>query len=102
MLVLLLSTVVAGSVGCRSKVDRSKVYVVKANTYEIEFDGFLRKSTIGGDQFVLVRDPEDIRVAAGVLIVGKREYGAVRPTDKISVIGGKVAVNGQERSSSRP
>jgi hypothetical protein len=38
-----------------------------------------------------------IRVAAGKLRVHAWPYGAVRPKDRIAVVGGKVSVNGEER-----
>jgi hypothetical protein len=96
----LLVTLLACSGGCGPKADPRVVYQIKTNDYEIEFDGQQKKATIGSGHFVIVRLPEDIRVSEGQLTVGKRDYGAVRSADKISVVGGKVLVNGQVRTPS--
>ena len=93
---LLISTVV-GSAGCRSEPDGSFVYQIKMKDYDVEFDGHQKKATIAEDHFLIVRIPEDIRVSEGTLQVGRREYGEVHARDKISVVGGKVSVNGRER-----
>jgi hypothetical protein len=96
---LILSIIVACG-GCGSDVDRPVVYKIQTNDYEVEFDGQQKKATIAVGAFLIVRIPEDIRVVDGMLQVGPRDYGAVRLKDKISVVGGKVAVNGRERTPS--
>jgi len=89
------------SAGCGSKPEQAPVYQIKTNDYELEFDGQQKKATFGDGHFLIVRDySEDIRVAEGRLSVGKTNYGAVRIKDRISVVGGKVSVNGLERKPS--
>ena len=99
-LAVLLVTFLVGSGGCGPKADPRVVYQIKTNDYVVEFDGQQKKATIGLGHVVIIRIPEDIRVAEGQLSVGKRDYGTTRPGDKISVVGGKVLVNGQERTPS--
>ena len=96
----LLLAFLAGSGGCGWQADRPVVYQIRTNDYVIEFDGQQKKATIGEGVFLIVRIPEDIRVVEGALRVGDREYGAVKLKDRISVVGGKVAINGQERKPS--
>ena len=95
-----LLTILASYGGCGSGGDRPVVYQLRTNDYEIEFDGQQKKATIGAGAVLIVRTPEDIRVVEGLLQVGPRDYGTVQLKDKISVVGGKVAVNGRERSPS--
>ena len=98
----LLIALVTCSGGCGTKPDRSTVYQIKTNDYIVEFDGLQKRATIGTDLLLIARIPEDIRVAEGTLRVGARDYGSVRRNDKISVVGGKVSVNGEVRTPSGP
>ena len=92
----------AASGGCGSKPPGSGVYQFETNDYKMEYDGQQKRTTIGPGFIRMVRHPEDIAVTEGVLRVGGRDYGPVAIKDKISVVGGKVAVNGQERKSPAP
>ncbi len=98
----LLIALIVGSAGCGSKSDHSTVYEIKTNDYVVEFDGLQKKATIGMEHVLIVRIPEDIQVAEGLLRVGPRDYGPIRRLDRISVVGGKVSVNGQARSPTGP
>jgi VanZ like family len=93
---------IATSVGCGSKSAEPIVYQFETNDYKIEYDGEQKRTTIGPGLMRMVRHPEDIEVSDGELRVGPRNYGAVARHDKISVVGDKVAVNGQERRPSTP
>ena len=95
---LILSSPIAG--GCGPKATGTAVYQIQSGDYTIEFDGRQRNTTIGVGKVVMSRDPEDIRIAQGRLQVGPREYGEVARLDKVSVVGGKVSVNGRERAPS--
>ncbi len=44
-------------------------------------------------------DKAVIEVSGGELRVNGRSFGRVRPRDRISVVGGKVTVNGEERKT---
>ena len=94
--VFLLSAL-AASAGCDSKTNVPVVYHFETNDYKFEYDGQQKRVTIGAGLMRMLRYPEDIEVSGGRLRVGPREYGTVKRKDKISVVGGKVAVNGQDR-----
>ena len=94
--------IVAGATGCDSKPATPVVYPLESGDYSFEVDGDQKKVTTGTGFVRIVRSPEDIEVSNGTLRVGPRDYGAVARKDKISVVGGKVAVNGQERRPSTP
>jgi hypothetical protein len=96
-LVLLLA---AGSGGCGWRSEATVVHVIKTGDYEVEFDGQQKRATLAAGHFLIVRDSGDIGVFEGNLWVGNRNYGTVRPKDKISVVGGTISVNGQKRSPS--
>jgi hypothetical protein len=96
----LLLIAIAASGGCDSDGSRAAVYQLRTNDYELEFDGLQKRTTDRVGAFRMVRIPEDIEVIEGRLKVGPRDYGAVQLKDKISVVGRKVAVNGQERTPS--
>jgi hypothetical protein len=85
-----------------SKPPGQVVYQFETNDYKVEYDGEQKRVTIGQGLIRMVRHPEDIEVSGGTLRVGTRDYGAVAKNDRISVVGGKVAVNGQERQVSSP
>ncbi len=97
---LLTLTIVAGAGGCGSRPSGPLVYQFSTNEYHFEYDGDQKRVTIGPGLMRMVRHPEDIEVSDGKLRVGPRDYGAVAKNDKISVVGGKVTVNGQERTAS--
>ena len=101
-LALLILSTIATSAGCGSKPSGPTVYQFETNDYKIEYDGEQKRTTIGPGLMRMVRHPEDIEVSDGELRVGPRDYGTVARHDKISVVGGKVAVNGQERRPSGP
>ena len=97
---VILAGLLLAALGCGPRPDRAVVYTIRTNDYEVEFDGQQKRATIGERAFRIVRLPEDIRVADGMLTVGPRDYGAVQVKDRITVVGGKVAVNGRERTPS--
>jgi VanZ like family len=94
--------IVGDSIGCDSRPSDSTVLRFEANDYQFEYDGQQKKITIAPGLMRMVRHPENIEVLDGVLRVGRRDYGAVARKDKISVVAGKVAVNGQERKPLDP
>ncbi len=96
----LLMALVFPAAGCSTRPDHPMIYEIKTNDYVVEFDGKQKRATIGAELVTIVRIPEDIQVAGGLLRVGPHDYGSVKRNDKISVVGGKVAVNGQARSPS--
>jgi hypothetical protein len=97
-----LLLVVASSTGCGPMPSGPIVYPCETNDYKLEYDGEQKRITIGPGLIRMVRYPEDIEVYKGNLRVGSRDYGAVARNDRISVVGGKVAINGQERRPSNP
>jgi hypothetical protein len=106
MLRIILRFALLGSIltlaGCDSRPSDSTVFRFEANDYQFEYDGQQKKITIAPGLMRMVRHPENIEVLDGVLRVGRRDYGAVARKDKISVVAGKVAVNGQERKPLDP
>ena len=86
--------------GCRSKPEGSIIYQFQTNDYDVEYDGQQKRTTIGPGLMRMARHPEDIEISQGTLRVGNRDYGAVARRDKVSVVAGKVAVNGQARTPS--
>jgi len=88
--------------GCGSKSSGPIVYQFETNDYKFEYDGEQKRTTIGPGLMRMSRHPEDIAVSQGTLWVGNRDYGTVARNDRISVVGGKVAVNGQERRPAAP
>lgn len=89
-------------VGCDSRPTGSTLFQFATNDYQFECDGQQKRVTIGPGLMRMSRHPEDIEVSDGTLKVGNRDYGAVARKDQISVIGGKVAVNGQIREPTSP
>ena len=83
--------------GWRSS-EGTAVYRFQTADYEVEYDGTPKKTTIGPGLVRMSRHPEDIEILDGTLRVGGRDYGMVQKKDRISVVAGKVAVNGQVRS----
>jgi hypothetical protein len=73
------------------------VYRFQTADYEVEYDGTQKKTTIGPGLVRMSRHPEDIVISEGTLRVGGRDYGAVEKKDRVSVVAGKVVVNGQVR-----
>jgi hypothetical protein len=94
--------ILSGLAGCGSKTSGPVVYRFQTNDYQFEYDGEQKRTTIGPGLMRMVRYPDDIEVSTGSLRVGPRDYGAVALKDRISVVGGKVTVNGQERKPSAP
>jgi hypothetical protein len=93
----ILAGLVLSSLACSSVV-----YQFETNDYKFEYDGEQKRVTIGPGLMRMARHPEDIVVSKGTLWVGDRDYGSVALKDRISVVGGKVTVNGQERKPSSP
>ena len=80
----------------------SAVYRFEMNDYQFECDGQQKRVTEGAGLIRIVRHPENIEVSDGTLRGGPRDYGAVARKDRISVVAGKVAVNGRERAEVGP
>lgn len=78
------------------------VYPFETGDYSFECDGEPKKTIIGTGLMRMSRYPEDIEVQDGKLRVGRRDYGTVAKKDRISVVEGKVAVNGQVRKPIDP
>jgi hypothetical protein len=68
------------------------------NGYEFEYE-FATASSIQADSkdVSITAGKHQIAVTDGKLRVDGRSYGAVKPKDRISTIGGKVSVNDEER-----
>jgi hypothetical protein len=92
----------AALTGCGPKPSGSTIYQFETNDYKFEYDGEQKRVTLGPGLMRMVRHPEDIEVSKGTLRVGPRDYGAVELKDRISVVAGKVAVNGRERTPLTP
>ena len=89
--------------GCGSMTSAPIVHQFETNDYKFEYDGEQKRTTIGPGLMRMSRHPgRHRRLAGDALRVGDRDYGTVAHNDKISVVGGKVAVNGQERRASGP
>ena len=97
-----ISVVPGWTSGCGSNPPGPLIYRFETGDYKFEYDGQQKRITIGDGLMRMVRHPEDIEVSDGALRVGPRDYGAVAKNDTISVVGGKVAVNGQERQTTAP
>jgi hypothetical protein len=71
---------------------------MKVNEYEFDYE-LVSPSSIRADAQVLSisTGQNQIGITDGKLSVDVRPYDMVKPKDRISVVGGKVSVNGQER-----
>jgi hypothetical protein len=68
------------------------------NGYEFDYE-LVEPSSIQADSkdLSVTAGKRQIAVTDGKLRVDGRTYGVVKPKDRISTIGGKVSVNGEER-----
>jgi hypothetical protein len=71
---------------------------MNVNGYEFDYE-HVAPSSIQADSnnLTITAGKSQIAVTDGKLRVDERSYGVVKPKDRISVIGGKVSVNGEER-----
>ena len=97
-LVGILATMLVAT-GC-NKQPAGPIFIRGMNVNGYEFDYELtRPSSIQADSkgLRITAGKVEIAVADEKLLVDGRSYGVVKPKDHISVIGGKVSVNNEER-----
>jgi phage baseplate assembly protein gpV len=75
---------------------------MEVNGFVFDYDMTSPSSTLAGESGLAINTGKTtIQVADGKLSVDGRYYGTVKVKDRIAVLGGKVSVNGEERTSAR-
>jgi hypothetical protein len=84
--------------GCNSPPPPPAVVHGQVNGFEVEYELVPPLSiTADASSWTITTEKAEIRVSDGKLRVDGKSFGSVKPKDKISVVGGRVSVNGEDR-----
>lgn len=86
--------------GCHEKqAGPLHVRGMNVNGYEFDYDNLPNSIQADAEDLRISAGKTQIEVIEGILRVDGRSYGAVKPKDRVSVLGGNVSVNGETREA---
>jgi hypothetical protein len=97
--ILIGGALVLSAIGCsREPAGPAIVHGMNVNGYEIEYE-LAPSSSILADatSLTISAGKTTIRIADSKLNVDGKAFGTVKASDRITAVGGKVTVNGEER-----